>query len=179
MGCFEGRLDVSYGGKDMFTGGDVFGAGRALRAVTTGERRKREMRNNRPILLVEDDVVDHMLVQRALADLKISNKLNIATSAEAALNHLRDDGTVRPGIIILDLNMPRVSGLDLLRVLKKDDDLRRIPVVVLTTSREEADKQESFKLGAAGYLIKPVEYPAFVDVIRTLAAYWTMSELPT
>lgn len=136
------------------------------------------MLNNRPILLVEDDIVDHMLVRRALTELNVQNRLEIATSGEFALSYLREGGGERPGIIILDLNMPRMSGIELMKVLKADEDMQAIPVIILTTSREEQDKLQAFKLGAAGYMVKPVEYPAFVEMVRTLAAYWTLSDLP-
>lgn len=136
------------------------------------------MNSNRPILLVEDDVVDHMLVRRALIELKVPNRLEIATSGELALSYLQEKKGERPGIIILDLNMPRLSGMELLRILKADEGLKSIPVVILTTSREEQDKVQAFKLGAAGFMVKPVEYPAFVELVRTLAAYWTLSDLP-
>ena len=136
------------------------------------------MRDNRPILLVEDDIVDHLLVRRALTESKVSNRLEIATSGDMALGYLNGDVGERPGIIILDLNMPRLNGIEFLRTIKGDERHRCIPVIILTTSREEQDKQECFRLGAAGYMIKPLEYPLFVDLIRTLTAYWALSELP-
>jgi CheY-like chemotaxis protein len=74
--------------------------------------------------------------------------------------------------------MPRMNGLDFLKILKTDERLRRIPVVVLTTSKEEKDRMESFNLGVAGYMIKPVEYPGFVEVVRTIQRYWNLSEMP-
>jgi CheY-like chemotaxis protein len=136
------------------------------------------MRDNRPILLLEDDVVDHILVKRAFKDLKISNRLEIFPDGEAAIAHLRDDRNIRPCIIILDLNMPRLSGIEFLKIVKEDEELKLIPVIVLTTSREEQDKTACFKLGVAGYMIKPVEYQQFIDIIHTLSTYWTLSELP-
>jgi CheY-like chemotaxis protein len=136
------------------------------------------MRDNRPILLLEDDVVDHILVKRAFKDLNISNRLEIFPDGEAAISHLRDDHSAKPCIIILDLNMPRLSGIEFLKIIKEDEELRLIPVIVLTTSREEQDKVECFKLGVAGYMIKPVEYQQFINLIDTLSTYWTLSELP-
>jgi CheY-like chemotaxis protein len=130
------------------------------------------------ILLVEDDVVDVMSVKRALRELNSINTLSVAGNGEEALVHLRNQGNPLPGIILLDINMPRMNGLDLLKILKADERLRRIPVVVLTTSKEEKDRMESFKLGVAGYMIKPVEYPGFVEVVRIIQRYWDLSEMP-
>jgi CheY-like chemotaxis protein len=136
------------------------------------------MRINLPILLVEDDLVDIMTTRRALDDLNITNPLIVANDGEEALLLLGKEEANKPGIIILDINMPRMNGIELLKHLKNDEELKRIPVVVLTTSKEEEDKIESFSLGVAGYMIKPVDYLKFVEVIRTIDMYWTLSELP-
>jgi CheY-like chemotaxis protein len=136
------------------------------------------MRNGRPVLLVDDDRVDVMTVKRAMRDLKITNPLSVVANGEEALAFLRDPGNATPCIILLDLNMPRMSGIEFLRVAKGDDDLRGIPVVVLTTSQEDQDKADSFDLGVAGYLVKPSEYTHFVDVVRTVHRYWSISEIP-
>jgi CheY-like chemotaxis protein len=136
------------------------------------------MRDNRPILLAEDDHVDAMTVKRALKDLHVTNELHIVENGEKALAFLTAPENRHPGIILLDLNMPKMNGIELLVALKKDDQLKRIPVIVLTTSKEEQDKIESFNLGAAGYMVKPVDYKKFVEVVRTIDLYWTLSELP-
>ena len=136
------------------------------------------MRNNKPILLLEDDYVDALTVKRALKELKITNPLQVAGNGEEGLDYLRDETSQQPSIILLDLNMPRMNGIEFLQIVKQDDDLRRIPVVVLTTSNEHPDKIESFNLGIAGYMSKPVDYTKFVEVIRTIDLYWTLSELP-
>jgi CheY-like chemotaxis protein len=133
---------------------------------------------NFPILLVEDDAVDVMSVRRALRELSSANPLGVASNGEEALTYLRNTEHAIPGIILLDLNMPRMNGIDFLKVLKTDQRLRRIPVVVLTTSREKQDRMESFNLGAAGYMVKPLDYPGFVEVMRTIQNYWNMSEMP-
>ena len=130
------------------------------------------------ILLVEDDVVDVMTVKRALKDLKVTNPLIVAGNGEEALEYLRDGKNKKPGIILLDLRMPKMNGVEFLKVAKQDGALRSIPVVVLTTSQEDQDKVDSFDLGVAGYMIKPVDYQQFVEVIRTIDLYWTLSELP-
>jgi CheY-like chemotaxis protein len=129
------------------------------------------MRINLPILLVEDDLVDIMTTRRALDDLNITNPLIVANDGEEALLLLGKEEANKPGIIILDINMPRMNGIELLKHLKNDEELKRIPVVVLTTSKEEEDKIESFSLGVAGYMIKPVDYLKFVEVIRTIDMY--------
>jgi CheY-like chemotaxis protein len=136
------------------------------------------MRTTKPILLVEDDQVDAMTVQRALKEIKVTNRLDIVGNGEEALTFLRDPGNEKPCIILLDLNMPRMNGIEFLRVAKQEPRLRRIPVVVLTTSREEQDKVDSFELGVAGYMVKPVGYQQFVETMKAIDLYWTLSELP-
>jgi len=136
------------------------------------------MRNSKPILLVEDDSVDAMTVKRAFKDLKVLNPLVITTNGEEALEHLRDESNKKPCVILLDLNMPKMNGIEFLKIVKADDTLRKIPVVVLTTSKEESDIVESFKLSVAGYIVKPVDYKKFVEAIRAIELYWTLSELP-
>ncbi len=142
------------------------------------------MKKGVPILLVEDDDVDAENVVRAFKKNKISNPLHIACNGEEALAFLRHQGPYAdpeafpcPGIILLDLNMPVMNGIEFLKIVKSDENLKRIPVVVLTTSREEGDRVESFKLSVAGYIIKPVEFDNFVRVVQTIDLYWTLSEL--
>ncbi|MGJ0514829.1 MAG: response regulator [Methylomicrobium sp.] len=130
------------------------------------------------ILLVEDDQVDAMTVRRALKELHVINRLEHVENGEQAIAHLSDPGSKHPCLILLDLNMPIMNGIEFLQVVKADSDLKCIPVVVLTTSDEQKDKLESFKLGVAGYMRKPVDYQQFVEIIRTIDAYWTISESP-
>ncbi|MFQ6034733.1 MAG: response regulator [Sedimentisphaerales bacterium] len=136
------------------------------------------MRNYKPVLLVEDDNVDAMTVKRAFKDLKVLNPLVLTANGEEALQHLRDESNKKPCVILLDLNMPKMGGIEFLKVVKADDVLKKIPVVVLTTSKEESDIVESFKLSVAGYIVKPVDYKKFVEAIRAIELYWTLSELP-
>ena len=136
------------------------------------------MRGKRPILLVEDDSVDTMTVQRALKEIHVANRVEVVVNGEEALKYLRDENNEKPCIILLDLNMPRMNGIEFLEVAKHNELLKMIPVVVLTTSKEEQDKVDSFKLSVAGYMIKPVDYQQFVEVMRTINIYWTLSELP-
>jgi CheY-like chemotaxis protein len=136
------------------------------------------MRSSKPVLLVEDDSVDAMTVRRAFKDLKILNPLVHRTNGEEALDYLRGQGNGKPCVVLLDLNMPRMNGIEFLKIVKVDDELKKIPVVVLTTSKEERDIVESFKLSVAGYIVKPVDYKKFVDAIRTIDLYWTLSKMP-
>jgi CheY-like chemotaxis protein len=136
------------------------------------------MRNLKPVLLVEDDSVDAMTVKRAFKDLRVMNPLTHRIDGEEALEYLRDKSSEKPCVILLDLNMPKMNGIEFLKVVKADDVLKRIPVIVLTTSKEECDIMDSFKLSVAGYIVKPVNYTKFVETIRTIDLYWTLSELP-
>ncbi|MDT4329969.1 response regulator [Methylomonas sp. MED-D] len=131
-----------------------------------------------PILLVEDDSVDAMTVKRALKELHVSNPLTHVENGEEALAHLQDASQEQPCLILLDLNMPVMNGIEFLHAVKSLPELKRIPVVALTTSDEQEDKVESFELGVAGYMRKPVEYQQFVEIVRAIDAYWTISESP-
>ena len=136
------------------------------------------MRNSKPILLVEDDRVDVMTVERALKELKVTNPLAHSANGEEALEYLRSESNKGPCVILLDLNTPKMNGFEFLKVVKADDALKKIPVVVLTTSSDEQDIVESFQLGVAGYMVKSVDYKKFIEAIRTVDLYWTLSELP-
>lgn len=136
------------------------------------------MRDSRPVLLVEDDTIDAMTVRRAFKDLNVANPLAHTVNGEEALAYLNDPANDKPCVILLDLNMPRMNGIEFLQIAKADPVLKRIPVVVLTTSNEERDIVESFRLSVAGYIIKPVDYCKFVETIQTINVYWTLSELP-
>ncbi len=136
------------------------------------------MRNLRPIMLVEDDSVDAMTVKRAFGELKVSNELIRVINGEEAINYLKGHLDKKPCVILLDLNMPKMNGIEFLKVVKADDELRPIPVVVLTTSKDDRDKMESFNACVAGYIVKPVDYRKFVEAMRILNLYWTLSEIP-
>lgn len=136
------------------------------------------MIKNKPILLVEDDMIDAMTVKRALKELNVINPVHSVENGEEALEYLNDTSKENPGIILLDLNMPRMNGIEFLKIAKNDDSLKHIPVVVLTTSLEEMDRVDTFNLGIAGYMVKPVDYKQFVDVIKAIKLYWSLSELP-
>ena len=133
--------------------------------------------SNQPILLVEDDQVDVLTTRRALRELHVTNPLVVCENGEEGLAYLRG-AFDPPCIVLLDLNMPVMNGIEFLENVKSDERLRRIPTVVLTTSEEQEDKVRTFDLGIAGYMAKTVDYRRFVDVMRSIDLYWTMSELP-
>jgi CheY-like chemotaxis protein len=136
------------------------------------------MKNCKPIMLVEDDNVDAMTVRRAFKDLSVTNPLIHSVNGEEALKYLKGHGNETPCVILLDLNMPKMNGTEFLGFVKADEALKCIPVIVLTTSTEERDITESFKHSVGGYIVKPVDYKNFVEAIRTINLYWTLSELP-
>ena len=131
------------------------------------------------ILLVEDDQVDVMNVKRAFDKNRIANPLFVAGDGREALELLRS-GQVPPTrrLILLDLNMPRMNGIEFLKELRADPQLGLTPVVVLTTSDDERDKIDAYNLNVAGYLLKPVTFVNFVEVMAALNKYWTLVELP-
>jgi CheY-like chemotaxis protein len=135
------------------------------------------------ILLVEDDEVDVMTVQRAFDDGKITNPLYIANNGIEALALLRGEPGQPPAIplhrriILLDLNMPKMNGLEFLQVLRSDATLKHIPVIVFTTSNEDRDRIESYSLNVAGYILKPITFESFVEILVTLNNYWTSCEM--
>lgn len=129
------------------------------------------------ILLVEDDEVDVMMFSRCLDRSGGKHKLNVARDGHEALEKLRRDKD-RPQLLVLDLNMPRVSGLELLRHIRNDQSLQNLPVFVMTTSDREEDKIEAFRYNVAGYILKPVEPEDFMEVVRAMNLLWRNSEFP-
>ena len=136
------------------------------------------MNGKKPILLVEDDRVDAMTVKRSLKEINVTNRLEIVGNGEEALEYLRDENNEKPCIILLDLNMPKMNGIEFLKIAREDERFRMIPVVVLTTSKNDQDRVESFKMCVAGYMIKPVDYVQFVETMKMIDLYWTLSQLP-
>jgi len=136
------------------------------------------MKLKKPILLVEDDEIDVMTIRRAVKILKITNAIHVASNGEDALAQLHNPDIASPCLILLDLNMPRMGGLEFLNVVKQDPIFRRIPIVVLTSSREEQDRIASFDKSVAGYMVKPVGDDQFIEVMKTIDLYWTLSEMP-
>ncbi|MEM9022504.1 MAG: response regulator [Bacteroidota bacterium] len=136
------------------------------------------MKSDRPILLVDDDAVDAMMVKRALTELGITNTLLRANNGEEALEILGEGKGETPALILLDLNMPKMNGIEFLRHRAQQERLITIPVVVLSTSRQQQDKYDCYMLGIAGYMIKPVDYTHFVTMMDAINRYWDYSELP-
>jgi CheY-like chemotaxis protein len=131
------------------------------------------------ILLVDDDEIDVMTVRRAFSKANITNKLYVATDGIEALKLLRSEGfPTSRRLVLLDLNMPRMSGIEVLREIRSDEMLHRLTVIVLTTSNEDRDRVEAYRLNVAGYLLKPVTFHAFAEVMATLNKYWTLMEMP-
>lgn len=137
------------------------------------------MEPNALILLVEDDPVDVMTVERALKRSRYGNPLCVASTGQEALDQLRGlDGRERPSLILLDLNLPIMNGHEFMEKRKERSELRAIPIVVLSTSDRREDVQRSFELGAAGYFVKSVNLSSFVNTIEVLIRYWTFSVTP-
>ena len=131
------------------------------------------------IVLVEDDLVDVTNVRRAFDRNKILNPLFVARDGVAAIELLRSSEIPDSRrLILLDINMPRMNGLEFLREIRADPKLASTPVVVLTTSNDDQDRFEAYNLNVAGYLLKPVTFKSFVDVMATLNKYWSLVELP-
>jgi CheY-like chemotaxis protein len=129
------------------------------------------------VVLVEDDEVDVMNVKRAFKKNNITNPLFVASNGLEALALMREPSTpTKNRIVLLDLNMPKMNGIEFLRALRADAQLAGTPVVVLTTSNEDKDRVEAFQLNVAGYLLKPVTFTSFVEVMAALNKYWTLVE---
>ena len=138
------------------------------------------------ILMADDDSDDRQLTEEALEDARLINDIRFVENGEELLDYLRRQGKYappveapRPGLILLDLNMPRKDGRTVLAEIKQDPDLRTIPVVVLTTSKSDEDIYRSYDLGVNSYVVKPVTFEALVDTLQTLEKYWfEIVELP-
>jgi CheY-like chemotaxis protein len=136
------------------------------------------------ILLVEDDLRDVELTLEALADLNLANEVVVARDGEQALEFLYRQGAFasrasgNPAVILLDIKMPKVDGLEVIRRLKSDGAMRTIPVVVLTSSRESRDLEECYRLGVNAYVVKPVEFRGFVEAVRAVGVFWALINEP-
>jgi len=136
------------------------------------------------ILLVEDDPRDVELTMTALEEYNLSNEVVVATDGEEALDYLYYRGKFQrrtgenPAVLLLDLKLPKVDGLEVLQTIKADDKLKMIPVVVLTSSREERDMVTSYKLGVNAYVVKPVDFHEFVNAIKELGVFWAIINEP-
>ncbi|MFZ3136283.1 MAG: response regulator [Thermodesulfovibrionales bacterium] len=136
------------------------------------------------ILLVEDDPNDETLTLKALAEYNLANHIIVAHDGAEALDYLYRRGNFEnmpkgnPAVVLLDLKLPKISGLEVLRQIKKDEQLRMIPVVVLTSSREERDLEECYRLGVNAYVVKPVDFHEFIDAIKKLGVFWILTNEP-
>ena len=133
-----------------------------------------------PILLVEDNPMDIDLTRRAFARRKLANPIQVACDGEEALAYLPrwEAGELPPAVILLDLKLPKVDGLEVLRQLKAHTQFRAIPVVILTTSSEDRDIQTAYQLGANSYIVKPVNFEKFVQVAEQIEVYWCVLNTP-
>jgi len=127
--------------------------------------------NQKPILLLEDDRVDAMTVERALKELGITNPLVHTSDGEEALRYLQDPTQEKPSLILMDLNTPKMNGLEFLEIIKADEQLSQIPVVVMSTSDEERDRQQANRLGVCDYIVKCVDYKEFVNALSRISRY--------
>lgn len=142
------------------------------------DRLQRFCREKRPLLLVEDDEVDVLSLERALARLPAAFPIEVARHGEAALQWLRSEGHPLPFLILLDINMPRMNGHEFLAELRRDPMLRTLPVAVLTTSPHEADRDRLYQLGIMAYLVKPTRSEEYVEMLRSLAEFWSFNSPP-
>ena len=135
---------------------------------------------DRPILLVEDNPMDVDLTRRAFAKRHLVNKLEVARDGEEALAFIDrwEAGEPPPVVILLDLKLPKVDGLEVLRRLRSHEQFRSIPVVIVTTSSEDADIRAAYELGANSYIVKPVDFNRFLDVAQQIELYWSVLNTP-
>jgi CheY-like chemotaxis protein len=140
--------------------------------------------DTRPILLVEDNEADVELTLRAFKRRRLANPIAVAWDGEEALNYVHQRGQFThaaavPAVILLDLRLPKLSGLEVLREIKSHPVYRHVPVVVLTTSSEDRDIQSCYELGAASYIVKPVEFDKFQEVVDRIDLYWIATNVPS
>lgn len=137
------------------------------------------METSKLILLVEDDPDHELLTIRALKKSNIANEIRVARDGEEAINLLFSDNAIQPQVILLDLKLPKVDGLEVLRRIRESDATRMLPVVVLTSSDEERDLIRSYQLGVNSYIRKPVNFSDFAEATRQLGMYWlVLNECP-
>jgi CheY-like chemotaxis protein len=135
---------------------------------------------NHPILLIEDNPMDVDLTRRAFTRRKVINTIEVARDGEEAIAFIRrwETGDPWPVVILLDINLPKINGLEVLRELKTHPMLQKIPVIVLTSSGEDRDIQKAYELGANSYIVKPVDFEKFVDVATQIDLYWNVINIP-
>lgn len=128
------------------------------------------------ILLVEDDTIEILKLNRTIEKLNLNHKIVVKKNGELALDYLKETQTL-PDIILLDLNMPKLNGIEFLETLKNSKKIMHIPTIILTTSSNQKDLDECFKLGVSGYILKPLKYEEYVSKIEKTLCYWSINEL--
>ncbi|MBT8325835.1 MAG: response regulator [Winogradskyella sp.] len=128
------------------------------------------------ILLIEDDMIEVMKLNRTITSLKLQHEIIEANNGEEALTILEKKSNL-PDIILLDLNMPKLNGIEFLSILKNNDQLKHIPTVILTTSSNKKDLKECFEIGVSGYVLKPLKYDDYVAKVSKILDYWSTNEL--
>mgnify|MGYP000893262231 FL=1 len=134
------------------------------------------MNKSLKILLIEDDMIEVMKLKRVISTLKLKHTIIEGNNGEEALKLLSEKDN-QPDIILLDLNMPKINGIEFLSILKRDENLKYIPTVILTTSSNQKDLYECFKIGISGYILKPLKYEDYVNKIEKVLSYWSINEL--
>ena len=134
------------------------------------------MENILSVLLIEDNLIEIMKMERTILSLGLKHTVNVANNGEEALEIL-EDALRWPDLILLDLNMPRISGLEFLSILKNNEQLRHIPTVILTTSDNQKDIEECYRIGVSGYIVKPLKYNDYIDKIQNVLSYWSINEI--
>jgi CheY-like chemotaxis protein len=134
------------------------------------------MKKQLNVLLVEDNLIEVMKMRRAVSLLDLKHNIRVANNGEDALQTLEDKSKF-PDLILLDLNMPKVSGIEFLAILKNNDLIKHIPTVILTTSDNQKDLEECYRLGVSGYILKPLKYDDYVEKVKNVLSYWSMNEL--
>jgi len=134
------------------------------------------MINTLKVLLIEDDTIEVMKLNRTISSLDLKHEIVEANNGEDALKILEQKENL-PNIILLDLNMPKINGIEFLSILKEDAALKHIPTIILTTSNNQKDLLECYKIGIAGYVLKPLKYDEYVSKIEKLLSYWSINEL--
>lgn len=134
------------------------------------------MKNSLNVLLIEDNMIEIMKMNRTVSLLKAKHEITEAKNAEEALAILETKENL-PDIILLDLNMPKINGIEFLSIIKKDPDLRHIPTIILTTSDNRKDILECYRIGISGYILKPLKYEEYVSKIEIALSYWSINEL--
>ena len=135
---------------------------------------------NNPILLVEDNPLDLDLTLRAFSSQKLTNPIQIARDGEEALGFMQKwkNKEPKPVVILLDLKLPKVNGLEVLKIIKSHPEYKSIPIVMLTSSAESSDVKTAYELGANSYIVKPVDYEKFIEVAKQIELYWTVLNKP-